>query len=70
LKSQLYIGVVFLAGINANGNTGSTVSLIQANGDYHPFYRTLRDLIAINRSDSVLNRPGRAKEKPLLKSAP
>jgi hypothetical protein len=67
LKSQLYIGVAFLSGLNPAGS-GQSVSLIQSQGDYHPFYRSLRELISVNRSDPSSNRPGRAKDQPLLKS--
>jgi hypothetical protein len=69
LKSQLYIGVSFLNGINPISTDATTLSLIQPGGDYHPFYRTLRDLVAFNRSDSPYHRPGRAKEQPLPKSS-
>jgi hypothetical protein len=68
LKSQLYIGVAFLKGINPPAANGSSLSLIEAGGDYHPFYRSLRDLIAVNRADSPYHRPGRAKDQPLPKS--
>ena len=67
LKSQLYIGVAFLSGLNPPGSEQS-VSLIQRQGDYHPFYRSLRELISVNRSDQSSSRPGRAKDQPLIKS--
>ncbi len=67
LKSQLYIGVAFFSALNPS-DSGSSVSLIQNLGDYHPFYRSLRELISINRSDPSGSRPGRAKDQPLLKS--
>jgi hypothetical protein len=67
LKSQLYIGVAFLSGLNPTDSSQS-VSLIQSQGDYHPFYRSLRDLISANRSDHSSSRPGRAKDQPLIKS--
>ena len=67
IKSQLYIGVAFLNGVNPNG-TGQGISLLQPGGDYHPFYRILRDLVSINRSDSPYHRPGRPKDQPLQKS--
>lgn len=66
IKSQLYIGVAFLNGINP-GPSNSGISLLQPGGDYHPFYRTLRDQIAINRSNTPF-RPGRPKDQPLQKS--
>ncbi len=69
LKSQLYIGVAFLSSLNPS-DTGSSASLIQNQGDYHPFYRSLRELISINRSDHSGSRPGRSKDQPLQKSAP
>lgn len=68
IKSQLYIGVAFLNGINPSSMNAASVSLIEPGGDYHPFYRNLRDLVAINRSDSSHNRPGRPKDQPLQKS--
>jgi hypothetical protein len=67
VKSQLYIGVAFLKGVNPSGATQG-ISLLQPGGDYHPFYRTLRDLVSINRSDSPYHRPGRPKDQPLQKS--
>lgn len=69
LKSQLYIGVAFFSSLNP-ADTGSPASLIQIQGDYHPFYRSLRELISINRSDHSGSRPGRSKNQPLQKSAP
>ncbi len=67
LKSQLYIGVAFFSALNPT-DSGSSISLIQNLGDYHPFYRSFRELISINRSDPNGSRPGRAKDQPLLKS--
>ena len=67
VKSQLYIGVAFLSGLNPSESEQS-ISLIQSQGDYHPFYRSLRDLISVNRSDNSSSRPGRAKDQPLIKS--
>ena len=67
LKSQLYIGVAFFSGLNPSDSDPS-VTLIQRQGNYHPFYRTLRELISANRSDQFGSRPGRAKDKPLRKS--
>ncbi|MDO8971376.1 MAG: hypothetical protein Q7U74_11855 [Saprospiraceae bacterium] len=68
LKSQLYIGVAFMNGINPSQTPNTAISLILPGEDYHPFYRSLRDLITINRSDNSTNRPGRAKDQPLQKS--
>jgi hypothetical protein len=68
LKSQLYIGVAFLNGINPSKIPNTAISLILPGDDYHPFYRSLRDLITINRSDNSTSRPGRAKDQPLQKS--
>jgi hypothetical protein len=68
LKSQLYIGVAFLNGINPSVENPAALTLIEANGDYHPFFRSLRDLIAVNHSDNSLYRPGRPKDQPLQKS--
>jgi hypothetical protein len=66
IKSQLYIGVAFLNGINpSSANQG--ISLLQPGGDYHPFYRILRDQISLNRSGTPF-RPGRPKDQPLQKS--
>lgn len=67
VKSQLYIGVAFLNGINPSP-AAQGISLLQPGGDYHPIYRTLRDLVSINRSDSLYHRPGRPKDQPLQKS--
>ncbi len=67
LKSQLYIGVAFFSGLNP-AESEQSVSLIQSQGDYHPFYRSLRDLISVSRSDNSSIRPGRAKDQPLIKS--
>ena len=67
-KSQLYIGVAFLNAINLT-SSDSGIALIQPDGDYHPFYRALRDLVAINRSDTLTYRPGRPKDQTLIKSA-
>lgn len=68
IKSQLYIGVAFLNEINPAPTATLGISLLQPGGDYHPFYRTLRDLVSINRSDSAIHRPGRPKDQPLQKS--
>lgn len=68
LKSQLYIGVAFVNAINLSAKANSGISLILPADDYHPFYRSLRDLVAVNRSDASITRPGRAKEQPLQKS--
>ncbi len=67
LKSQLYIGAAFLSQINP-GNPDAPFSLILPSSDYHPFYRPLRDLIAVNRSNGIHARPGREKNEPLQKN--
>ena len=69
MKSQLYIGVAFLGQINPQANPADAAfSLLQPSGDYHPFFRMLRDRIAINRSNAAYLRPGRAKAEPLQKN--
>lgn len=68
MKSQLYIGVAFLGQINP-GSSEAPFSLLLPSGDYHPFYRSLRDRISVNRSNKVNLRPGRAKAEPLQKNS-
>jgi hypothetical protein len=70
MKSQLYIGVVFLGIINPSTGAAASFSLLLPSGDYHPFYRSLRDMIAVDRSNNMISRPGRAKERLLAKSQP
>jgi hypothetical protein len=69
VQSQLYIGGAFTSSLNPSSSTSRSIALIQPNGNYHPFYRTLRDLIAASRFESPNLRPGRPKNQPLLKSA-
>lgn len=69
LKSQLYIGVAFFNAINPS-EIAQNPSLIEAEGNYHPFVRSLRELVTANQNDRSANRPGRAKEQPLTKKAP
>jgi hypothetical protein len=69
MKSQIYIGAAFLGHINPQPNPAEAAfSLLLQSGDYHPFYRSLRDLIAIDHSNGARLRPGQAKAT-LLKKA-
>lgn len=70
LRSQLYIGVVFSGEMNPSPTcTANCPSIIQINGDYHPFYRSLRDTVSASHSGNPNSRPGRAKNQPLMKSS-
>ncbi len=64
VRSQLYIGAAFYAGLNPSEDNHS---LILSNGSYHPFYRTLRGWISQSTSNASIIKPGQAKEQPLLK---
>jgi hypothetical protein len=67
LRSQLYIGVAFLNGINPGAGPEGRLSLITLTGDLHPAFRVLRDQIAQNAAGASYPRPGRAKSENLVK---
>jgi len=56
LRSQLYIGVGFLASLNARGGGGESLNNVTLNlsGSEHPFYSILKGLIAENNPAKIV----------------
>ncbi len=69
-RSQLYVGVTFIANINAPAgetNRFSRQALIQPGQSYHPFYTVLKAIIQQTKPESGSTPPGRPKTDTLLK---
>lgn len=64
LRSQLYIGVAFLDGLNSAPGSENTFSLVAGN-KYHPFYTSFKALIYQNGADTI--KRGRPKSSILVK---
>jgi hypothetical protein len=65
IRAQLYIGAAFFVSLNPGQLQDSIApreSLVQEGLNYHPFYNTLRDLIAQNAPQGFLTRQGRPKD--------
>lgn len=71
-RSQLYIGVTFAQSLNPGleGEAAGVPSLRQADGTNHPFYALLHEMIRLNQSGDMIDKPGRSKEGSLLKKRP
>jgi hypothetical protein len=72
LRSQLYIGVAFLPGLNLNGEgtAAQVLSLIRGPGEYHPFYAVLRKATDGNQDGALESKPGKHKAGSLAKKRP
>ena len=71
IRSQLYIGAVIYQSANSRENSSMNPlagSLILDNNSYHPFYASLRELIAFNAPDDILLKRGRSKGLDLAKN--
>ena len=72
-RAQLYIGVSMAQSLNP-GPEGSTAagvpSLLLGENRYHPFYAILKDMISLNKTGSVINKPGKPKEGNFAKNRP
>lgn len=69
LRAQLSVGAVFFGSLNpaVSHNQPLNPSLILDETNYHPFYYTLRSLIAENSPGRLLSRYGRPKNGDFLK---
>lgn len=72
-RSQLYIGVTVAQSLNPapEGLAAAGVpSLLLGEGVYHPFSAMLGDMISLNKTGSVINKPGKPKEGNFAKKRP
>lgn len=71
-RSQLYIGVVIGQSLNLSGKgaTAGIPGLLLQNGNKHPFYSVLREMISLNKTGNVTVLPGKLKEGNLAKKRP
>lgn len=71
-RSQLYIGVTIAQSLNPGleGEAAGVPSLRQVDGTNHPFYAILHEMIRLNQSGDMIDKPGRSKEGQLLKKRP
>jgi hypothetical protein len=67
LRSQLYVGAVFLESVNTSDHSVGITSLIQANGTMHPFYALFKDMVYQNNRAGWVEKPGRPKNGNLDK---
>jgi hypothetical protein len=72
LRAQLYIGAAFLQSLNPEpeGAAAQVPSLLYSATDFHPFYMVLREMIGLNKTGSVILKPGKPKEGNLEKKRP
>lgn len=72
LRSQLYIGAVFLQSLNPEmeGAAGAIPSLIQSDGTNHPLYSDLAEMISLNAAGSSSIVPGKTKDGNFGKNRP
>ncbi len=71
IRSQLYAGAVFYQSANPDKISSSIPlagSLVLDNNNYHPFYASLRELIAFNAPDDMQAKRGRSKGFDLAKN--
>lgn len=72
-RGQLYIGVTMAQSLNPGPEVSATAgvpSLFVGEGVYHPFYAVLDDMISLNKSGSVIFKPGKPKEGYFIKNRP
>ncbi len=72
MRSQLYIGAVFLANLNSRGEGSASEPLVlmQGDGTQHPFTAQLAEMISLNQAGSGSIVPGKAKEGGFEKKRP
>ena len=72
LRSQLYIGAVFLQSLNpeTEGAAGGIPSLIRSDGTSHPLFSDLAEMISLNSAGSPSIVPGKTKDGNLGKNRP
>lgn len=72
MRSQLYIGAVFLVSLNSRGEgiASEPLVLMQGEGTQHPFSAQLAEMISLNQAGSGSIVPGKAKEGGFEKKRP
>ena len=72
-RSQLYIGVTVAQSLNPDPEglaAAGVPSLLLGEGVYHSFSAMLGDMISLNKTGSVINKPGKPKEGNFAKKRP
>jgi len=70
MRSQLYMGVVFLPSLNpppASNPFGNQIALLTGQQTFHPFFSALQAVIQQTNPTITSNRPGRPKSIPIPK---